>query len=227
MVQSVSAAVEPGWPDAAWGRPELAFKARTFGPREAAIKAPAEQSLEAAVVRGDPEALERLVARELPRVERLLLRILGPRADLEDWVQNVFLEACRALPGFRGESSLSTFIGGITVRVARRAMRPTAWWRRTTAMIDEPAAQGPGPEEALHQAHQLHRARKALERIAPKKRVAFLLWAVEGLSVEEISEMTGASVSATRSQIFYAQKELKKRAAHDPYLKVFVGEEQE
>ena len=205
----------------------MALKARTFGPREADLKAHAAQRLEAAVVCGAPAALDRSFDRQLPRLERLLLRLLGPRSALADWVQHVFLEACRALPGFRGESSLSTFIGGITIRVARRAMRPTAWWRRTTAMIDEPAAQGPGPEEALHQAHQLQRARTALERIAPKKRVAFLLWAVEGLSVEEISEMTGASVSATRSQIFYAQKELKKRAAHDPYLKVFVGEDQE
>lgn len=223
MVQVVGA-ILPFGVGALWEGADLVEKVRTLGTRTLPEEGSAEHTLEAAVVRGDPEALERLVARELPRVERLLLRILGPRSDLEDWVQNVFLEACRALPGFRGESSLSTFIGGITVRVSRRAMRPTAWWRRTTELVDEPATGEPGPEEALHQAHQLARARKALERLAPKKRVAFLLWAVEGLSVEEIATMTGASVSATRSQIFYAQKELKKRAAHDPYLRTLVGE---
>jgi RNA polymerase sigma-70 factor (ECF subfamily) len=151
-------------------------------------------------------------------VERLLLRILGPRADLEDLVQTVFLETCRALPGFRGDSALSTFIGGITVRVARRAMRPSAWTRRRAPMSDEPPSLQAGPEREAVAQEQLRRVRTALERLAPKKRVAFMLWAFEGLSVQEVAETTGHSVSATRSQIYYAQKELRARAQKDPYL---------
>jgi RNA polymerase sigma-70 factor (ECF subfamily) len=183
----------------------------------------AETRLVEGMRRGDPGALEELAARELPRVERLLVRLLGRRPDLEDCVQTVFLEACRALPGFRGESTLSTFIAGITVRIARRAMRPTAWLLRRTQMEEEPEDVRPGPEDQAYRAEQLRRTRRALERIAPKKRVAFLLWAVEGLPPEEIAKVTGSSPSAVRSQIFYAQKELRARAAHDPYLKELVG----
>src|SRR5688500_13983773 len=74
---------------------------------------------------GDARALDWLVRSQWDRVERLLRRILGPRQDLEDLVQNTFLETLRALPSYRGESALSTFVAGIAVRVARRAMRPS------------------------------------------------------------------------------------------------------
>jgi RNA polymerase sigma-70 factor (ECF subfamily) len=196
---------------------------------KAATSAPLSKSrtddrpLEVRAREGDPEALDRIVKNELPRVERLLVRILGPRHDLEDLVQIVFLETCRALPGFRGESTISTFVGGITVRVARRAMRPSAWWRRRAPMPEhEPAGDTPPADRRAIAQEQLRRTRAALEKIAPKKRIAFLLWALEGMSFEEIAAMTDTSVSATRSRIFYAQKELKKRAESDPYLRDLV-----
>jgi RNA polymerase sigma-70 factor, ECF subfamily len=171
---------------------------------------------------GDPAALESLARQQLPRVERLLRRLLGRRNDLDDLVQTVFLEMCRALPGFRGESSISTFIGGITVRVARRAMRPSAWWRLRGAMPADVATAAPTPDHNVTAGEQLRRVHRALERISPEKRVAFLLWALEGMDVQTIAETTGASISATRSRIFYAQKELKAQAAHDPYLRELV-----
>jgi RNA polymerase sigma-70 factor (ECF subfamily) len=137
---------------------------------------------------------------------------------MEDLVQTVFLETCRALPGFRGESSVSTFVGGITVRVARRAMRPTAWFTRR-AYVEVEAVERDDPEQASARAEQLGRLHSALQKVAPKKRVAFLLWALEGLDVEQIAELTGASASATKSRIFYAQKELRQLAARDPALR--------
>jgi RNA polymerase sigma-70 factor, ECF subfamily len=171
---------------------------------------------------GDPPALESLVRQELPRVERLLRRLLGRRSDMEDLVQTVFLEMCRALPGFRGQSSVSTFVGGIAVQVARRAMRPTAWARLRAPMPEQPASVAPGPESAATTSEQLRRLDTLLAEMSPDKRIAFALWAFEGMDVATIAETTGASVSATRSRIFYAQKELYARATADPYLRELV-----
>jgi RNA polymerase sigma-70 factor (ECF subfamily) len=173
---------------------------------------------------GDVEALDQMARRELPRVTRLLHRLLGPRKDMEDLVQTVFLEACRAIPGFRGESSLGTFVGAIAVRVARRAMRPPAWSTRREVMVAEPVAPSRGEGEPAVQATvQLRRLQAALERLSEPKRVAFVLWALEGIEPGVIAEMTGASLAATRSRIFYAQKELREMAAADPYLAELVG----
>jgi RNA polymerase sigma-70 factor, ECF subfamily len=167
---------------------------------------------------GDPLALDRLVRQEAPRVTRLLVRMLGPRPDLEDLVQNVFLETCRALPRFRGDAAVSTFIGGITVHVARRAMRPSAWFTRRAHVEVEPVAVS-DPERATAHGEQLRALHRALEKVAPRKRIAFLLWALDGLDIAAIAELTGASPSATKSRIFHAQKELKRRAERDPYLR--------
>jgi DNA-directed RNA polymerase specialized sigma24 family protein len=58
-----------------------------------------------------------------------------------------------------------------------------------------------------------------LEKVSVPKRMAFMLWAVEGMPVEQVAEAMQASVSATRSRIFYAQKAIKASAARDPYLR--------
>jgi len=183
----------------------------------------ADDSLVARAQRGDTAALNALVRAELPRVERLLVRMLGPRADLADLVQTVFLELCRALSGFRGESSFSTFVGGITVRVARRAMRPSLWSSRQRPMPESVAAVGPTPERSRELAEGMRHCQRALEQLSPDKRMAFALWAFEDMDVARIAELMEASVSATRSRIFYAQKELRKRAASDPYLRELLG----
>jgi RNA polymerase sigma-70 factor (ECF subfamily) len=148
----------------------------------------------------------------------MLVRMLGPRADLEDWVQVVFLETCRSLPRYRGDSSISTFVTGIAIRVARRAMRPVAWFTRRSNVEVEPVASD-DPERSAQDAEQLHHLHRALERIAPKKRIAFTLWALEGLDVPAIAELTGASVAATKSRIFHAQKELRAMVKRDRRLR--------
>lgn len=188
-------------------------------------EAPSEQFADA--MRADPAALNRFVRAEIPRVERLLLRILGPRNDLADLVQTVFLELCRALPNFRGESTFSTFVGGITVCVARRAMRPNLWLVRRLVMPTDAAAAGHDPERATEMTERVRRSQRVLEKLSPDKRIAFALWAFEGMDMQSIAEMTGASLSATRSRVFHAQKELRAHAARDPYLQEFMGTDHE
>jgi len=172
---------------------------------------------------GDPDALGAIARAEAPRVARLISRLLGPRSDLDDLVQTVFLELCRALPDFRGDSRLSTFVAGIAIRVARRAMRPTAFARRRAPMPDElHVGSDARTDDSAHANEQLRRVRAALEELSTDKRVAFLLWALEGLDPAEIGAITGASVPAVRSRIFYARKELRRVAANDPYLRELV-----
>ncbi len=170
---------------------------------------------------GEPAALERVARAESPRVRGLLYSLLGPRADLEDLMQTVFLEVCRALPSFRGDSSVSTFVAGICVRVARRAMRPSAWTRRRVEWQGEPLAHD-DPEHSAAVAEQLRRVHAALERLSSKKRAAFLLWSLEGLDVRSIADVMQASVPATKSRILYAQRELRRRAERDPYLRDLI-----
>jgi RNA polymerase sigma-70 factor (ECF subfamily) len=169
---------------------------------------------------GDPAAVDRLIRAQWPRVQRLLIRVFGPRQDLEDLVQTTFLETLRALPSFRHDSSVSTFVAGVALRVGRRARRPSMVQKNSRALDDanELMSVLPGADEQSDAAEALRRVRAILEGIAEPKRVAFLLWAVEGMPVDDIAQVMQASRPATRSRIFYAQKELKAVASADPLL---------
>jgi RNA polymerase sigma factor (sigma-70 family) len=92
-------------------------------------------------------------------------------------------------------------------------------------MPETPPLSADRPDDNALATEQLRRLQQALERIAPDKRIAFALWALEGIEVETIAEMTRTSVSATRSRIYYAQKELKALAAADPYLSELVEDD--
>ncbi len=182
-----------------------------------------EADLVARAKAGDGEALGLIAQEELPRVERLLARILGPREDLEDLVQNVFVELCRALPSFRSESKLSTFVGGITVRVARRALRPSAWTRRRAPMpLDVVAEEHIDPERETLVRDRMRRVHRALDGIKPKKRIALTLYVFEGMTPAEIAELTGTKEHTVRSRIWHARRELVAAARRDPVLRELV-----
>jgi RNA polymerase sigma-70 factor (ECF subfamily) len=171
--------------------------------------------------RGEPAALDWLVRAHWDRVQRLIVRMFGPRQDLEDLVQTTFLETMRALPNFRRESSLATFVSGIAVRVVMRARRPSKVTRGSTSLEvrGELPAHGPMADATLERQEALRRVQAILERVSVPKRMAFMLWAIEGMPVDQVAQAMQASVAATRSRIFYAQKALKAGAARDPYLR--------
>lgn len=174
---------------------------------------------------GDAQALDWIVRTQWERVQRLLLRVWGPRHDLEDLVQTTFLETLRCLPQFRGDSALSTFVAGIAIRVARRALRPSLV-RRHAVPLDgaDPRSSASPPDCVAHDAEALRRVRAILAAVAEPKRVAFLLWALEGMTIPQIAASMQASLPATRSRIFYAQKELAREAGRDPYLSEWLAE---
>ena len=151
----------------------------------------------------------------------MLGRLVGPTPDLEDLVQVTFLEAMRSFAAYRGEASVASWLTRIAVHVAchhlRRGMRRTVPLELIPAR-DEPRAPRPSPEAELDVARTTARLHQLLDRIKPKKRVAFLLYAVEGYSVEEVAALTGASQTAVKSRLFFARRELQALVKADPAL---------
>ncbi|MGE0784489.1 MAG: RNA polymerase sigma factor [Sandaracinaceae bacterium] len=177
-----------------------------------------EEELIARAQRGDGAALREIAEREIPRIERLLGRILGPRGDFEDLVQNVLLEMCRSIAGFQGRSRFSTFVGGITVRVARRALRPSAYDARRAELLEHESLE-PDPEQVSSAAQRLALLHQRLDRLTPAKRIAFSLWALDERTPEEIAALTDAKVHTVRSRIFHARQELM----HDQVVRALLG----
>jgi len=182
-----------------------------------------ERALVARAQQGDAGSIETLTRTYFRMVDRMLFRMLGQRADHDDLVQTVFLEMCRSLSRFRNESSFKTFLGGITTIVARRAMRPLAFDRRRAILDDETTFGSDDPEHAAQDRRRIASLHRAIDSLSVDHRVAFTLWALEGLEPAVIAEMTGTTMSAIRSRIFYAQKHLRTYAERDPVLAEWLG----
>jgi RNA polymerase sigma-70 factor, ECF subfamily len=175
---------------------------------------------------GRPEAIERLFHAYAPVIQGLIGRLVGPTPDLEDLVQTTFLEALANLPRFRGEAKLSTWLCRIAVHVAHHHLRAGKVRRHVALELVADGNETPASLLAPSNVdHTIDRRRLALklhqllDRIAPKKRIALLLYVVDGRSVEEVAALMRATHTATRSRTFFARRELRKLIVSDPELR--------
>ena len=176
---------------------------------------------------GDPASLDRFFRAHVRYVERVIARLTGPTPDLEDLVQTTFIEAFQSLPRYRGEASLKTWVTRIAVHVALHQLR--AGVRRALPLelvpaADEPRDGTPAADVEAASRQLARRLHELLDRIRPKKRVAFLLYTVEDYSIEEVAALTGASRAATKSRIWFARRELMAMVRTERDLARFVDE---
>jgi RNA polymerase sigma-70 factor (ECF subfamily) len=169
-----------------------------------------DDDLAIAAATGDAAAFGELYARYAQRVFARITRLIGPGPDREDVLQQVFLELHRSLPRFRAESTVSTFLYRITINVAfnhlrRRRRRPAEY---DAAELDELVDGAPTPEERARRREELGQIFALLEHIKPAKRIAFVLVAVEGLSLDEAAELVGAHPEAVKQRVLHARREL-------------------
>jgi RNA polymerase sigma-70 factor (ECF subfamily) len=188
-----------------------------------AVLAPDDLSLAQRCARGDAVAQRQLFHDHKQRVHRTLFRILGSNRDLEDLVQEAFLETFRSLDHFRGEAKLSTWITRITTRVAFAYIgkrKPTAASLDAVPPIE---SDDPRVDDVAIARIAASRVYAVLAKVDAKQRVAFALHAIEGLPLKEVAEITESSLVATKTRVWRCRRELEKRAARDPLLATFLG----
>lgn len=153
-----------------------------------------------------------------------LYRVIGDRTDLDDLVQEVFVIAFKGLDRFRGDARLSTWLYRICVNVAlgrirTRKRRPTAIGVADldTAAIDPSLIERPEtPERSMQRRQDQERVHRALETLAPKKRIVLYLHEIEGLDLKEIAYLVDSNPVTVRTRLFYARREFYKVLAGEP-----------
>jgi RNA polymerase sigma-70 factor (ECF subfamily) len=163
---------------------------------------------------GDRRAFDELYRAHVTTVHRLLARLVGPVSDLDDLLQQVFLEGFRALPAFRGEAAFSTWLHRIVIHVAYRYLRRKKLGR-WDELPEELTAPGITPEQAARRQQELARALAYLSALKPKKRIAYVLRVVEGMSLDEIGALVGANAAAVGQRVKHAQRELTAMVERD------------
>jgi RNA polymerase sigma-70 factor, ECF subfamily len=132
---------------------------------------------------GEPATptFEAVYAEHAATVARWAARLGGPSADVEDITQEVFVVVNRRLNEFRGQSRMSTWLFGITAKVAanerrRRKLRP---------------ASGDGSLAQLEKRERRVLFHRALDRLSERHRRALVLFELEELSVDEVAAHMG------------------------------------
>lgn len=174
-------------------------------------EARADAELLLSIASGDLSDLGRLFDRHQEDVRRLLVRLGTPAFDIDDLVQETFLDVPRASRRFRPDASVRPWLLGLATIVVRRRrrslVRMLAHLRRWAR---EPAArQAPTPADDFEAKAEAMRAQVALKALSRKKREAFVLVALEGLTCAEAAEILGAPVATIWTRIHYARAELR------------------
>lgn len=177
--------------------------------------------------RGDRIALSQLFAREAPYLERVLSRLVAGSSDLEDLLQLTLEQAIHAFPAFRGEASVRTWLTRIAVRTAMRHLKSPEKKRRVPLDVIEGGQSAASTSRPAHEAEARARVRalKAhLDALDEKHRTAFVLFQVEGRSMEEVSALMDANLSTTKSRVMWARRKLFARLRKDPETRSWLGE---
>lgn len=168
-------------------------------------------------------AHDELYLRYRRQVAANLYRVLNDRTDLEDLVQEVFVIAFRGLDRFRGDARLATWLYRICVNVAlgrirTRKRRPRAFGvdDLDAAAVDPSLVERPeSPARSLERREDQARVYRALEQLAPKKRLVLFLHEIEGLDLKQIAYLVDSNAVTVRTRLFYAKREFYKLLARE------------
>jgi RNA polymerase sigma-70 factor (ECF subfamily) len=169
--------------------------------------------------RGEKEALGELYRQYRAEVARNLHRMLGPgRGDLEDVLQEVFIEVFRSIARFRGDAKVTTWLYRVCVNVALQRLRKRKRRAEVSGELVTERSTDETPERELDNRRRLDAVYRILDELSPKKRVVFILHEIEGREPKEIAGIVGAPVLTVRTRLHYARKEFYARAASDVRL---------
>jgi RNA polymerase sigma-70 factor (ECF subfamily) len=177
---------------------------------------------------GDRDAFSLLMRRYNRRLYRVARSVLRDDAEAEDALQDAYLQAYRALPTFRGESALGTWLTRIVVNAALMRQRKTG---RLAEVIElgadyDPEAAGPHsaddapgdveqPDLAAFRGQTRRLIETGIDKLPAAFRTVFVLRAVEELTVEETAATLGIPEATVRTRYFRARAMLREALARE------------
>jgi RNA polymerase sigma-70 factor (ECF subfamily) len=162
-----------------------------------------------------------LVEEHAPMVFRTLLRLLGTGEGLDDLAQDCFLRLYRALPGFRGEALVSTYLYRIVVNVAQDELRRRHREERPlTSLTDEAEDWGDrlrhpsrNAEEMLLEREFADGVERALAQLSAIQRTILVLYHQEERTYEQIAVVLGMPIGTVRTHLHRGRARLRELIA--------------
>jgi RNA polymerase sigma-70 factor (ECF subfamily) len=172
---------------------------------------------------GDPRATSVLWDRFSPQVRRMLRRTLGPDAEVEGLLQEVFLRVLKQLGNLPDAAQLKPFVTGITVRVLNtelRRHRVRRLFRLHNPWHKHDMSGGPGNVTTRRALSSLYRI---LDELDADARLAFTLRHFEGMQIAELASAMDASLPAAKRRLARANARVQAALSRDSALSAYTA----
>jgi RNA polymerase sigma factor (sigma-70 family) len=177
---------------------------------------------------GEVAAFDQLILKYRARVHAIIYNLTSNREDAADLAQDTFIKAFQSIQRFQGQSSFFTWLYRIAVNSTLshlRKNRMRSFFSLERISEDEPVAkeivaaltEKAGAEKETYVRELQDKLNEAMQKLSIKHRTVVTLFEIDGLSHEEIAEITGSSVGTVRSRLHYAKRLLQ--AELQPYLR--------
>jgi RNA polymerase sigma-70 factor, ECF subfamily len=181
------------------------------------------RALHAAIVRGEAGWQRRAFDAFHGLVHGLLIKSLGPRAEIADLVGDVFVTFFESAQRIRSELAVRSYLVSITMNLARREIRQRKrreLFQRFAGGVSE-YEQEAGSDDPKAKAALLQLSR-ILDELSADERSAFVLSNLEGMPATEVAQLLGVSESTAKRRIRRANEHVHKRVSRNALLADYV-----
>jgi RNA polymerase sigma-70 factor, ECF subfamily len=187
-----------------------------------------DEELVARSIAGDTESFNQLILRWERPIYALAYRQIGREDDARDIVQDAFLRAFRALPGFKGEAKFSSWLYRITLNLCRDFMRrarrapfvSTPEGVEISDLTPSEALQAESVEDVVTRKDLSRHVARAMGTLPEEQRSAIVLKEYHGLTFQEIAELQGVPLSTVKTRLYQGltvlRRELDRRGGGPP-----------
>lgn len=179
-----------------------------------------DATLARAAAAGDPRATSVLWDRFSPLVRRMLRRTLGPHAEVDALLQEVFLRAVRQLGSVAEGAQLKPFVVSVTVRVLSAELRRDRFrrlLRRGGARLEASSDSEAGAAAAITALYRI------LDELDADARLAFTLRHFEGLPIAELASATDASLASAKRRLARASAHVQAAVSRDACFSAYAA----
>ena len=176
-----------------------------------------------AFTRGDHSAFEKIVLKYQDRVFNLCYRFLGDKQEAEDSAQEVFIKVYKALKGFKLKSSFYTWLYRIVINTCKNRVKSLEYRRaKSRVSIDNDQEKidhgihgiidkNNLPDTNLEQKEKIKRIQQAINSLPPDQKAMVILRDIEGLSYDEIADITKNRLGTVKSKLSRARLGLRNK----------------
>jgi RNA polymerase sigma-70 factor, ECF subfamily len=176
-----------------------------------------DEELVARTMAGDADSFNQLILRWERPIYALAYRTIGREEEARDIVQDTFLRAYRALPGFKGQAKFSSWLYRIALNLCRDWIRrqrrtPTVQAPEGVELADLASEHGPieSIEDLVTRREMSRAVTEAMRQLPEEQRTAIILKEYHGLTFQEIADLQGCPLSTVKTRLYQGLSVLRR-----------------